>query len=187
MRAFPLIRTRALSLVFVAVACGGNAAPSTAPTPEPGGLVAAIDPRVTTLGELNVKATHSAPIDLVWRALGVAYDSVGIKLGVLDPKQHLMGNQGMALRQRLGKTILSKYIECGSSQIGPSADNYEVVMSVISYLHPNEAGETEIVTRVTAHARPPTFGQEYLRCTSKGELEKRLVAFVNATLTRAGH
>src|SRR5258708_2687901 len=55
------------------------------------------DPRVSESVPL-VPAPLPAPPDVVWRALPAAYDALGIQLNVVDPSQHLIGNQGMKLR-----------------------------------------------------------------------------------------
>src|SRR5258708_7190117 len=171
------------------VACLGCAsskpsAPAPAlPTPE--AVPPSIDPRVADAVPLTPTAMP-APPDIVWNALPAAYDSLGIRLNVVDPREHLIGNQGMKLRQRLGTTRLSKYIDCGNAQIGPSADSYDVLMSVMTHVGVNAQGVTVVSIRVLAAARPPAFSQDYRRCTSTGEIEKRMFELVTASIP-AGH
>ena len=126
-----------------------------------------------------------APPDVAWKALPAAYDSLGIPLNVMDLPQHLIGNQGMKLRQKLGMTRLSKYLDCGGTQIGPNADSYEVLMAVITHVGVNAQGVTELWMRVSAVARPMAFSQPYSRCTSTGEIEKRLVELVRTGIRTA--
>jgi hypothetical protein len=37
-----------------------------------------------------------------------------------------MGNSSLRVRRRLGDVAISKYINCGNVQGGPSADAYEI-------------------------------------------------------------
>ena len=138
---------------------------------------------------MNAGATASTsrlafPLDVVWRALPAAYDSLKIPLTVLDAKSHHLGNEGMKIRQRLGTVALSKYIDCGQAQIGPSADTYEVYLTVTTTATAVSAAETDVSTIVESAARPLSFGQDYSRCTSRGTIENAIPAIVAAKLAR---
>jgi hypothetical protein len=180
-----------LSLVALAAcASGGGSTPAGAGAPQTtrvmggGGLS-------NTGGSIRMNAADAAsvtrvgfPIDVVWRALPAAYDSLKIPLTTLDPKTHHLGNEGMKIRQRLGTVALSKYIDCGQAQIGPSADSYDVYLNVTTTLNARSGAETEIATIVESAAKPLNFGQDYTRCTSKGTIENAISAIVAAKLTK---
>jgi hypothetical protein len=119
-----------------------------------------------------------APIDKVWSAMSPAYDSLAIPLTVLDAASHTIGNEGLQARRRIGKTRIGEYLNCGSGQGGPSADIYEINLSMVSRLQPNTAGGTTITTTVDGVAKPASFTGDYIKCGTTGELEKRLVKFV---------
>ena len=138
------------AVVMISVAALVACAPSKTSPPAPAasamqvvatadGVPPSIDPRVSD-GVPLVPKPLPGPPDSVWNALPAAYDSLGIKLNVVDLKQHLIGNQGMKLRQKLGSTRLSKYLDCGNAQIGPSADSYDVLMSVMAHVGVNAEG-----------------------------------------------
>lgn len=130
-------------------------------------------------------AQLAAPLARSWDALRAAYDSVGVAVGTLDPRTHTIGNLGYKVRQRLGRAPLSRYLDCGgSTQVGPNADSYDVMLRVTSTLTPAGAEATTLTTTVEAEARPATFNQSWMRCTSKGALEKRLTDLVRAQLAR---
>jgi hypothetical protein len=136
---------------------------------------------------MNTSTTASVtkvafPIDQVWRMLPVAYDSLKIPPTTLDPRAHHFGNEGMKIRRQLGGVALSKYIDCGQAQIGPSADSYDVFLSVMTTLGASDGGSTDVSTIVEAAARPLHFGQEYTRCTSKGTIENAISGIINAKL-----
>lgn len=186
MRGFAL-----LSLVtFAACASGaggttssGSGAPQTTRVTGGGGL--------NTGGAIRMNASDAAsvtrvgfPLDVVWRALPAAYDSLKIPLTTLDPKAHHLGNEGLKIRQRLGNVALSKYIDCGQAQIGPSADSYDVYLNVTTTLTARSGAETEVSTIVESAAKPLSFGQDYTRCTSKGTIENAISAIVAAKLSK---
>jgi hypothetical protein len=125
-------------------------------------------------------AKVASSLDRVWRALPAAYDSLKIPLTTLDATKHLIGNEGMKIRQRLGTVALSQYIDCGQAQIGPSADSYEVYLNITTTARAISPTETELSTVVESAAKPITFNQEYSRCSSKGSLETRIAALVRA-------
>lgn len=123
--------------------------------------------------------TLAFPADQVWRAMPAAFDSLAIPVTRLDPATMVIGNEGFKIRQRLGKVPLSRYIDCGQTQIGPNADSYEVYITLVVQLVREGAG-TRMVTSFESSARPLTFSQAYSGCTSRGSLESRLLAVVQA-------
>lgn len=176
-----------VSLMTLAACASGATSSSTAGAPQTtrvmggGGLNG---------GSIRMSASDAAsvtkvafPMDVVWRALPAAYDSLKIPLTTLDAKAHHLGNEGMKIRQRLGAVSLSKYIDCGQAQIGPSADSYEVYLNVTTTVSAPSGAETEISTIVESAAKPLAFGQDYVRCTSKGTIENTISAIVAAKLT----
>src|SRR5438270_9156489 len=60
--------------------------------------------------------------DRVWRVLKIAYDSLAIPVSTLDPSARTIGNGSLRIRRRLGDVAVSKYINCGNTQGGSSAD-----------------------------------------------------------------
>ena len=176
-----------LSVVALSACASGSTTSGTAAQPQTtrvtgGGGLSGTAIRMATSDAASVTRV-AFPLDLVWRTLPVAYDSLKIPLTVLDPKEHHLGNEGMKIRQRLGTVMLSKYIDCGQAQIGPSADSYDVFLNVTTTLTAAPSGaETEISTVVESAARPLNFGQDYARCTSKGTIENAISAIVAARL-----
>lgn len=123
-----------------------------------------------------------APIDRVWRLLPAAYDSLKIPLTTLDASKHLIGNEGMKAHVKLGTVYLSNYIDCGQAQIGPSADSYDVFMTVTTLVRSKSPTSTEISTTVDAAAKPMQFAGDYARCNTKGTIENTISAIVSAKL-----
>lgn len=122
--------------------------------------------------------------DAVWRIMPSVYDSLGVTVSTIDPASKTIGNPGYKIRQKLGKAPLSRYIECGTTQIGPNADSYDVMLSVLSTVTAEGAQGAVLTTTVEAQAKPVTYNQGYSRCSSKGAIEKRISDLVNARLSR---
>jgi hypothetical protein len=128
--------------------------------------------------------TTAANVDRVWRVLPAAFDSLGIPVTRVDPKLKIIGTEGLKIRQHLKRVPLSRYLDCGQTQIGPNADSYEVFLVLLVQVKPapNAADNTQVVTTFEASARPLTFSQGYSRCTTSTTLEKRLLEMINAQL-----
>jgi hypothetical protein len=121
----------------------------------------------------------------VWAVLPAVYDSLHIPRSQVDEATHVLGNTGLKLRRRLGTIPLSRLLECGSAQGGPSADTYEVFLSILTTVQPGtEAGTAFVATTIDAQARPVSFAGEYVRCGSKGELEQRVLNSLKWELLR---
>jgi hypothetical protein len=174
--------------VFAVVLSAGLAACSGAVTPTqrvestyiPGASVMSVSGENGT-----ISATMGAPLQSVWRVLPLAFDSTGLQLSLIDPKKHVMANEGFKIRQKLGKERLSEYFECGTTQVGPNADSYELYLTVYTYLEPikGDSSRTRMTVAITGAGKPLQFSQDYSRCTSKTMLERRMLDVV-ATLLK---
>ena len=138
--------------------------------------------RMTSITQTNVTPINF-PIGKAWHAMPAAFDALSIPITTVDTARHTMSNDGFKLRRQLGSTPLSRYIDCGTTQIGENADSYEVFITVVAQLEEDEkTGLTAMHTTFEAMARPIAFSREYSRCSSKGVLEKRLADAVTAQL-----
>ena len=138
---------------------------------------------VSTAGSLDVTDLPYTA-DAVWGVLPSVYDSLAIPISSMDPARKEIGNSGYRIRSRLGKVSLSRYLDCGSTQIGPNADNYDVVLTVLSVVAADGASASKLTTSVEAQARPATYNQGYSRCTSKGGIETRIAELTKARLSK---
>lgn len=138
-----------------------------------------VNPSVTT-----AVATIPYSLERVWRALPAAYDTVGVPLETLDKQRHLIGNSGFKVRRRLATVPLSKYLDCGRSQMGPNADDYEITLTVFTRAQPSDSGRTTITTNVDATGQGLQFAGQASRCTSKGLLETAIEDALRFQLSR---
>jgi hypothetical protein len=171
----------ALSMIVgsgCATANSGSAIPATAEVP-------------IGTGDMRLRVTEGPmvgavgfPLDRVWRVMPTVYDSLRIPLSDVDPAKHLIGNSGFKLTKRLGTVPLSKYLDCGRTQNFPSADTYDVYMSVLTQVESDKSGTTTVSTKVDASARPMAFAGPYTKCTSTEFLENSILEVIKIKLNR---
>lgn len=123
-------------------------------------------------------------IETVWSVMPVVFDSLRIPIAKVDPAIHVIGNDGYKVRQRLGKAPLSRFIDCGQAQIGPNADSYDVILTVVSQLSAASATSTTVTTSVLASAKPITYNQGYSQCSTKGAIETQVLSVLRTALAK---
>ena len=123
-------------------------------------------------------------VDAVWNIMGSVFDSLGIAVGTLDPDQRVIGNTELKVHGRLGPVSLSRYIDCGQTQGFPSAETYDVHMSVLTQVTPGKSNTATVATIVEAVARPAQFKGDYTRCETRGEIEARIPKIATARLQK---
>ncbi len=172
---------------------GGAACASSTPAPETGATSSQTFAVAGMPGKLTVTSSSRASVsamtfavDDVWRVLPAAFDSLGLKVSVMDKAQRVIGIEGLKVRVQLGRTPLSRYMDCGQTQIGPNADSYDVLLSVVTTVQAVATGGSSITTNFDAAAKPIAFSQAFSRCSSRGLFESRLVDLVKRQLQRQG-
>lgn len=175
-------RRIAFSLLFLAACGSGTATTGARPATVP--MVGASTGGFNVVNRTDADAVNLAySADAVWRIMPAVFDSISVPLTTLDHAKKRIGNEGLKIRSRLGKAPLSRYIDCGNTQIGPNADSYDVVLTVVSVVVPDGPTGSKLLTTVEAQSRPITYNQAYSRCTSKSTLETKIAELVVARLT----
>ena len=179
------MRVNGLLLIVAIVAC----APAGPAPPRNDGVVrvgGSEGVAILATGSLSTPgiATIPAALDAIWQVLPTVYDSLGIPRNTLDVASRTIGNTGYLTRRTLGKTRLSDYIDCGSPQLRPAADYYDVNLSVLTQLQPESSGATRVTTTLVASAKSPSFAGQFDRCSSTGRLETKLFSLLDAALKR---
>lgn len=177
-----------LGLVACASSGSGSSGNGSAPAPDRTvRVIGATSSTNITMSGADVSNAHTfaGTVDQVWRALPIVFDSLGIPVQALDPVKHTIGASSFLARHKLKNVALSRYVDCGNTQMGPAADDYDVMLTVLADVHPARGGAgTTVSTTVEALARPANYAQDYSRCSSKGSLERKLFEFLDARLAR---
>jgi hypothetical protein len=115
------------------------------------------------------------PLERAWAALPDAYAALGLTgAAVIDEAGRQFGMGLVTLPRRLNDTPLSRFVDCGSAQFIPNADSYAVRLQVTTQLVAEGTAVTRVQTLVEGTARPREMSGNPVRCTSTGELERRI-------------
>jgi hypothetical protein len=187
MRGFMLVCLAATVGCASGTTSGGGGGVSTTTLPQTVRVATGTSTNMTASMMNSTSANGGAvafPEDRVWAVMRAVYDSLGIPVATFEAASKTIGNNGLRLKRRLGEVALSKYVNCGSTQGFPSADTYEVFLSVMTSVRPAAVGPqaTQISTTVEGQARPITFSGEPVRCSSLSTLESRIVEVANKLL-----
>lgn len=171
------MRGTAIVLLVLAGACASGGSPGGPSTTQSVTITGATGgtSAISITQEAQVHNQYlPAPLTKVWSVLPAVFDSIGILPTTIDPATHTVSNTAFKVHGRLKGVPLSRYIDCGNStQIGPSADTYDVVMSIGAVAKSDDARNSDVALVFEAVGRPATFAQDYSRCSSTGALEKR--------------
>ena len=181
---------RPVAPLFAAILVVAGCASQSATTKAPSSVTPATIRMEGVGGTVNLNTTSATdanalallhPIAKVWAILPVVYDSLGLPVNKIDQTGYVIGAENHAVRRQLGKMPLSRYIDCGSMQGGPSADTYEVNLTLLTTLRPSESGTTAY-TVLQALARPVSTRGDWMKCSSQGQLERRLAEALQKSL-----
>jgi len=174
-----------LCLLLGATACASSqhAAPSTGVAQQTFSIAGDAGAMTVTKTVTAQTTKLAGSVDVVWQALPAVLDSLGVRATLIDPAQHTIGVEQIKIRVRLGTTPLSRYLDCGQTQIGPNADSYEVLLTVRSSVTALETG-SQLGTLVDAIARPISFRQNYSSCSTTGLLESRIADAIKRRLQK---
>lgn len=178
---------RVATIGAVAVLCGCASAPDPAagrPVMQSVEVVGTSQRLSIGASDAPVKKSVGAPVEQVWRSLPAVFDSLAIPIAMLDGRTHTIGTENAKVRQRLGKVALSRYLDCGTTQIGPNADSYQVFLTVFVTAGSGANGTTDLTITIDANAQPIAFSQAASHCSSKGVLEARILELTSAQARR---
>jgi hypothetical protein len=169
-----------LSMIGLGACAGGpaGAPPSTSSEPQSVTLNSGLSRAIRTNASGGPRVdTLWASFDRIWKTLPGVFGTLEIPIANFDAERNVIGNQDLKLYRRLGKTPLTRLLDCGTTQVGPNAESYEVRLSVQTTIQRSTAdtSHTALTTTVQAMARPMAFAGEYRQCTSKGALEEQLL------------
>jgi hypothetical protein len=119
------------------------------------------DPSGSTL-ELAVPAARA------WTAVPAAYNVLPIPVVAFDSTRRTIQGSASAYRRFLRSSV-SRFVDCGSTIVGPSADSYRVQLSVESQVEALSDTTSSLHTRVDASA---AGGSGTIHCSTTGSLER---------------
>ncbi len=139
------------------------------------------------VGSTGQKTTLAASREAVWSQLPGAYESLGLPLSVKDDAHFRLGNDQIKARRQINGLQMRSIVDCGSDLNGEKAESYEIKLTIETVV---EAGaspnSSDVTTTVSALGRSPNFGNNDISCSTKGELERRILRYVRTQLLLTG-
>jgi hypothetical protein len=186
----PIASAACVVAALLLAACASSSKRTASPRPSGGiydptaGMIntARIESGATTQ-EIATTNTPSAPTQLdlavpperAFQALLGAYESLGIQVNVVQTNTRTLGARDMRAVRRLGKTPLSRYLDCGQDMAsGALADTYVVSLTAVTRVVAADAERSTLVTQVSAGARPVNISGGIVRCGTTGRLEQEI-------------
>lgn len=124
------------------------------------------------------------PLEAVWRVLPAVYDSMGVAVTRVDAASRTIGADNVKMRRSLKGTPLSRYFDCGQTQIGANADDYEVTVTLLTRVRAASPTSTRVEITTLATARPVARRQNPQNCTTLGTLDAKLLATLKTQASR---
>lgn len=135
------------------------------------------------VGATGQTASVGASRAAVWAKLPGAYESLGLPLSVMDDAGFRLGNDQIKARRVLGGLPMRSIIDCGSDLNGEKAESYDIRLTIETSVAVGKSPDAaEVTTMVSALGRSPSFGNGDVNCSTKGELEKRILRYVRMQL-----
>lgn len=171
------MRSLTLMILLGAGACASAEPGDPSPAPEHTRLgVDAVPGAEYTIrhSRSDVVGTVALPAERAWTELPAAYASAGLGAGEVVQPGRVYRRRNLRVVRRLGDTPLANLVDCGANLFGDAA-SYEVYLTVTTALRPAAADQTEVSTVVEATGRQIGSSNNAVRCTTRGELEGRIL------------
>ena len=165
----------------------GNSA-GAAPVPvtvsaQHGGTIGGMSGVTMMLGSTGQTARVGASRDAVWAKLPAAYESLGLPLSFREDARYRLGNDQIKARRALNGVQMRTILDCGSDLNGEKAETYDIRLTIeTSIAQGSRADAAEVTTMVSGLGRSPNFGNNDITCSTKGELERRILRYVRTQL-----
>lgn len=128
----------------------------------------------------DVDAERAASYDTIflppasaWETLPQSFARHALPVASVEPATRTILSQAR-VRRELGKVRLSRIITCGSGLGLPKADNYNILLKVMTRVDSISPERSVLRTLVTAIGHDPTVVGNQVDCPSTGWLEPRL-------------
>ncbi len=177
-----------LASVVSLAACGATGGASAPATPMPlaglgGNTATGVSNMQVMVGGSEQKAVVRASREAVWAKLPAAYEWLGVPLTDRDETAFRLGNLQLKARRALNGLPLRSIVDCGSDLNGEKAETYDIRLTLETTVASTSSPDVaELTTMVTAVGRSPNFNNGEINCSTKGELERRILRFVRTQL-----
>ncbi|MBC7843626.1 MAG: hypothetical protein H7099_15000 [Gemmatimonadaceae bacterium] len=167
---------------------GGAGSAGTSPVPvtvsaQQGGTSGSMAGVTMMVGSAGQTAQVGASRDAVWAKLPGAYESLGLPISIKDDARFRIGNDQIKARRALNGVSMRTIVDCGSDLNGEKAESYDIRLTIeTTVAQAASADAAEVTTMVSGLGRSPNFGNNDVSCSTKGELERRILRYVRTQL-----
>jgi hypothetical protein len=167
-----------LSVALLA-ACGAGSPGVYVPGPTPQLSVPGMQGTLDAFRDVpTTTAAFEASPDAVWTALVAVYDEMKIPVTGINSASHAIVSTDQRVSTIGGKRVLD-YVDCVDSY--GSSSSYDIYLTVLTMLRPDDSGGTLARTQVVATGKPRTSTNR-VGCASSGTLEMAIAARVRQKL-----
>jgi hypothetical protein len=123
----------------------------------------------------NSRFNLAAPPERVWAVLADVYSDFKVEVKTLDRATWRMGNPNIIVMRQFAGEAMSAWVSCGDGFTGPRANNERIYLSILSTIHPNPKGGSDLEVGVSAGAQKVDgTSADRTACGSTGRLEARI-------------
>lgn len=171
------MRSFTLVVLLGAGACASAEPGAPSPTPEHTRLgIDAVPGAEFTIrhSRSDVVGTVALPPERAWSELPAAYAAAGLGEGEVVEPGRVYRRRNLRVVRRLGDIPLGRIVDCGATLHG-DATSYEIYLTATTTLRPTASGQTEVSTVVEATGRQIGSSNNTVQCTTRGEVEGRIL------------
>lgn len=121
------------------------------------------------------RTTVQFPAAAVWRVLPQVYLDLAIPIETHDPAHRFVAGATSVRRVFAGKP-LSRFVDCGSTVMGPNANSHNVRLHVQTQVDSIAVGES--IVRTLVNSTGASDGGNTVQCASRGDIELLIVDHV---------
>jgi len=121
--------------------------------------------------------------DSIFTALSAVFAELKIPVEASNTDTGMLRNLSAQISRRLGGEPMSRYLDCGRGFSGNNADIYRIALAISVWVEPASGEAGRLLVAIAATGRDPSGSRSaFSACTSRGALERRIAAMVQARL-----
>lgn len=137
------------------------------------------------LDTVAYRARVVAPMARVLAAIDSAYASYNLPAESYDPEIGQLPSRRVTRSRQLGRSAMSRYLDCGRGFSGDNANLYRITLSTAAWPVVVAGDSVDLHVALIAGGQDPAGSRSgYVLCTSKGAFEEEFAGKVKAVLSR---
>lgn len=117
--------------------------------------------------------------DSAYQILKRVYINLQIPVSQESDTDRLIGNSALSVRRKLGGMNMEDVLDCGEKIGTPSAESYDVRLTILSVATSDGGTGSRVATRIQAMGHDPSVSdRSWVTCATKSALEEKIGAMV---------